>query len=167
MLLQQEFISLIEKVLSLDHLAFRAQGNLWKTSHTNGNRAETQKSMQESHSAREREFAERREVRDSVRLRADQAAEREESSSSELFEAEYLTRVLIEEQRNQILSGARSEMTLQELQTESASANQTDKIRILSHGTPPGRSRKITRREQVWLQAEFGRTRKNSSRNSS
>ena len=40
---QQQFITLTEKDLCLDHLAFRAQESLWWSTHTNGNQAETPK----------------------------------------------------------------------------------------------------------------------------
>ena len=63
---------------------------------------------------------EHQEVRDYLTLRGDKAAEGEEAASSKLSEAKYHTILLLEEQRNQILSEARSEMNMQELMPGSA-----------------------------------------------
>ena len=68
----------------------------------------------------ERIFTEHREVLDFLELRADQAAQGEQAALSKLSEAEYHTRLLLEEQRNQILSEARSEINMHELRVESA-----------------------------------------------
>ena len=55
-----------------------------------------------------------REVRDHLQLRADGAAEGEQAALSRLSKAEFHTISLLEEQRNQILSEARSEMHMQD-----------------------------------------------------
>ena len=71
------------------------------------------KSLKESYSERKRTFAEHREVPDFLELRADKAAQEEQTALSKLADAEYHTRLLLEEQRNQRLSQARSEINIQ------------------------------------------------------
>ena len=65
-------------------------------------------------------FAEHRDVRDILELRADHAAQGELAPLSELSEADNHTRSLLEEQKNHILSEARSEINMQELRVERA-----------------------------------------------
>ena len=117
---QPEFITKTEKVPCLAHLAIRAQGDLLRCTDTKRKSSPDPKNIQETHSARERIFAEDQEVRDCRELRADKAAEGEEAASARLSEVEHHTRSFLEGQRNQILSDARSEMSLQELKTECA-----------------------------------------------
>ena len=78
------------------------------------------RSVQETHSARARTRTEHQEVRDQLKLRADEAPEGGKAALSRLSEAESHTRLLLEEQKNQKLSEARSGMNMQELKTESA-----------------------------------------------
>ena len=101
----------------LSHPLF-LQGNLLRCIHKR-KWSRDPKSLQESCSERERIFNEHREVRDFLELR-DQAAQGEQAALSKLSEAEYHSRLLFEEQRNQILSAARSEMSMHELRVESA-----------------------------------------------
>ena len=79
-----------------------------------------QTSLQESCSETERIFTEPREIRDFLELRADKAAQGYQAALSKISEAESHTRLLLEEQRNQILSEAPSEMNMQELKVESS-----------------------------------------------
>ena len=67
-------------------------------------------SLGESCSERERIFAEHREVRDLLELRADFAAQGENAALSKLSEAECHTTLLLEEQKNHFLSEARSRL---------------------------------------------------------
>ena len=69
---------------------------------------------------RERILSEHREIRDFLELRADHAAQGEKASVLRLSDAEYLTRLLLEEQRNQILSEARSDMNMHEKRKSSS-----------------------------------------------
>ena len=81
--------------------------------------------LQESCSERERILPEHREIRDFPDLGADQAAQGEQAALSKLSEAEYHTRILLEEHGKEILSEARSEMNVHEL-----------KSRNCRHGSP-------------------------------
>ena len=76
--------------------------------------------VHESCSKRQRILYEHRENRDFFDLRADQAAQGEKAALSRLSEAEYHTRLLLEEQKNRKLSEARSELNMQELRFETA-----------------------------------------------
>ena len=78
------------------------------------------RSVQETHSASETVRTEHQEVRVRLEFRADEAAEGEKAALSRLPEAEFHTRLLLEEQRHQTLPEARSDMNMQELKTESA-----------------------------------------------
>ena len=78
------------------------------------------RSVQETHSASERIRTEHQEVRYHLQLCAHEAAEREKTALARLSEAEFHTRLLLEERRNQLRSGARSEVNVQELGAESA-----------------------------------------------
>ena len=59
-------------------------------------------------------------ILDFLELQADHAAQGEQAAPSKLSEAEYHTRLLLEEQKNHLLSDARSEMNVQESWVESA-----------------------------------------------
>ena len=59
-------------------------------------------------------FAEHREVWDYLELRADKAAQGEQTAQSKLSESEHQMKSLLEEQRIQMLSDARSEMNMLE-----------------------------------------------------
>ena len=95
------------------------QSDLWRCTHT----GESQVWMffQESYSERESEvfFTERRETHDFLQWQADQAAQGEQAALTKICEAEYHTRLLLEEQKKP-LSEARSEMNMQESSVESA-----------------------------------------------
>ena len=71
-------------------------------------------------SERERILYEHREIRNLLELRADQASRGDEVALSRLSGAECHTRVLLEQQKDYLLSGARSELDMQELRIESA-----------------------------------------------
>ena len=72
----QEFVALTKKVLCQVHHTFHpVQGNLWRCTHTRESEVEIKKRLQESYSDRERIFAEHREVRDLLELRAGYAAQ--------------------------------------------------------------------------------------------
>ena len=60
------------------------------------------KSLQESHCEREKGFAEHREIHDFLELRPDHAAQGEQAALSKLSEAEYHTRLHLEEQKKNI-----------------------------------------------------------------
>ena len=57
-------------------------------------------------------FFERRETHDFLRWQADQAAQGEQAALTKISEAEYHTRLLLEEQKKPLWSEARSEMNL-------------------------------------------------------
>ena len=68
---------------------------------------------------RVRFFTERRETLDFLQWQADQAAQEEQPALTKISEAEYHTRLLLEEQKKP-LSEVRSEMNMQESRVESA-----------------------------------------------
>ena len=95
-----DFVALLEKVLRQAHLTFEARGDLSRYTHTNGIRVETQ-GAQEKHLTSERIRSEQQEVRYFPKLRA-------------------YTGVLLEEQRKQMLSEAKSGKFVQESRAERA-----------------------------------------------
>ena len=115
--------------------------------------------VQERNSASDRIRTERQEVRDHLRFREDEAAEGEDAALSRLSGAEHHTRLLFEEQRNQILSDTRSEMDMQELRSEKADMVLRESNRqIHSHRVDPYHTNQVyenSRRAQAWLQAEL------------
>ena len=64
-------------------------------------------------------FTERRETHDFLQWQADQASQGEQAALTKISEAEYHTRLLLEEQKKP-LSEARSETNMQESRVESA-----------------------------------------------
>ena len=79
------------------------------------------KSLIQREREREKILTEHREISDFLELRANHASQGEQKKAlSRLSEAEYHTRLLLEEQKNHILSEARSELNMQELRVESA-----------------------------------------------
>ena len=78
--------------------------------------------FQESYSERESEvfFTGCRETHDFLQWQTDQAAQGEQAALTKISEAEYHTRLLVEEQKKPLLSEARSEMNMQESRVESA-----------------------------------------------
>ena len=77
------------------------------------------RSAQETYTTSERIRTEQQEVRYHLNLQADEAAEGEKAALSRLSVADFHTRLLLEEQRNRILSEAGSELKMQELKAES------------------------------------------------
>ena len=65
-------------------------------------------------------LSEHREICDFLELGADQAARGEKVAPSRPLEAEYHTILLLQEQKDYLLSEARSELVMQELRVESA-----------------------------------------------
>ena len=90
---QKCFITFVEKVLRLAHLAFPSAGRLVSMYSYKRKWSRDPKSIQESFSARERMVAEHQEVQDHLKLRAEKAAEREEAALSRHSEAEHFTRL--------------------------------------------------------------------------
>ena len=118
------------------------------------------KSLQEPHSERGRIFAEHREVRDYLELRADKAAQGEKAALSKLLsEAEYDMRLLFEDQRSHILPEARSEMHVQDFLKKSADkALRESNRQVHCHRMElyqANQAYENSRREQILLQAEL------------
>ena len=82
-----------------------------------------------------------------------------DAALSRLTGAEHHTRLLFEEQRNQILSDTRSEIDMQELRSENADmALRESNRQIHSHRMEPYHTNQVyenSRRAQAWLQAEL------------
>ena len=110
-----EFITLTDKIpCKVHHFSDRVRGNLHWSSHT-------KESQAESFIPTQREFfGERQQVQGLLEIRANQAARGEQGALSKLSEAEYHTRILLDEQRNQILSEVKFEILLQETGAEHA-----------------------------------------------
>ena len=72
----------------------------------------------EKHLTRERIRSEQQEAEDFLKFRPDSAVEGEQEASSRVSEAECHTGLLLEEERNQILSEAESERITQESRAE-------------------------------------------------
>ena len=89
-------------------------------SQTRENKVEIHMSLQESYPERERILSEHREIGDFFDLRPNHAAQGEKAALSRLSGAEYHTILLLEEQKNHVLSEARSELNMQELRVENA-----------------------------------------------
>ena len=89
---------------------------------------------------RERIFTERREMRDLLELHADHDAQGEKAAPLKLSEAEYHTRLLLEEQKNHLMSEAQSEARIKSRKRRQGSPwiKPTDSISM--HGTLPGES---------------------------
>ena len=94
-----EFIILIEKVLRpVHHLSYQY--------------GETRGSLIQKENGF---FLSIEKIRDFLELRADHAAQGENVALSRLSEAEYQTKLLLQEQKSHLLSEARSELDMQEL----------------------------------------------------
>ena len=153
---------MVKKILCQVHHTFQARANLWRCTPTNGNRADTHK-VYRSLIQREKEYS------PSINmfwifLNYEQIKPPKESTapSSKLSEAEYHTRLLLEEQRNQILSEARSEMNVQEfLKKKKKSADMVlreSNRQIHSHRMGLYQANQVyenSRREQIPLFAEM------------
>ena len=74
--------------------------------------------VQEKHFTNQRTRTEQQEVRDFSKFRAEEAVQGEHEALSRHSEAEFHTAVLLERQRNQILSEEKSEISLQESRAE-------------------------------------------------
>ena len=74
----------------------------------------------EPYSETERILSEHRDIRDFFEMRADQAARREKVAPPKLSGAEYNAGFLLEEQKDCLLSEARTELEMQELRVENA-----------------------------------------------
>ena len=116
-------MTLTEKILShVHHTLQPLQGEMWRRTHTKQSQVEINMFFQESCSETERQriCIEHREIRDFLELQADYAAQGVQAPLSKLSKAEYHTMLLLEEQKDQLLSEARFEMNMQELRFESA-----------------------------------------------
>ena len=100
------------KYLRRIHLTFRAQGDLLQHTHT--------RTVQETRLASERTRPEQQEVRDVQKFRSQDAIEGEQAALSKHSEAEFHTGLLLEEQRIQIFSEAKSGRNMQESRSERA-----------------------------------------------
>ena len=97
---------------------------------------------------RVRFFFEHRETHDFLEWQADQASQGEQAALTKISEAEYRTRLLLEEQKKP-LSEARSEMNLQESRVESAD-------RVLRESRPQVRSDIVTAPQPFCLSGSHG-----------
>ena len=88
-------------------------------------------------------FFEHQETHDFLQMQADQASQGEQAALTKISEAEYHTRLLLEEQKKP-LSEARSETNMQESRVESADRAGSPWIKAAdsfsTHGTLPGES---------------------------
>ena len=125
------------------------------------------RNTQETHIATERMRTEQQEVRDHLKIPADEATEGEEAALSILSKAEDHRTFLLEGQKKQILSEARSEIILQDWKTEKRKHGRprTKQTNSFSH-EQLYHAFENWRREQVWLQAELEKRERSSSRDS-
>ena len=134
----QEFITLTEEILCQDHHAFQSWRKL------------AAMYSQKKKSSRDRDYPQ---------LQADKAAEGEEPALSNLSDAGYHARLLLEKQRNQVVSEARSEMNLHELRVERGDmALREENLQILSRRMELHRanqSHEHSRRDRVWHRTEL------------
>ena len=109
----QGFITLQEKILRHIHLTVRAQGDLLQHTHTNGSRAETQDAYRRDISqVKEYELNNRKSEISSNSEQMNQSNENWQLHHK-LSESEFHTGLLLEEQRNQIFSEAKSARNMQ------------------------------------------------------
>ena len=110
----QEFISPIEKVLCQARLTLKALGDLSRCTHTDGNRAEIQDAYRRHIPHVQEKRSEHQEVRDHPQIRQMKQPKEKRQPHRDSLKAEFHTRLLLDEQKDHILSDARSEMNMRE-----------------------------------------------------